>query len=255
MTDNTKFDTSIKPYRPSWWLMPVEWIGSIPLLLGARAKVEKVDVSNAVNLENMTEEEVIELQGNLLESPLYKFLEEEGILDELGMGDPTVDPIVDPIVDPTVDPTVDPIGSQTTTADNVLKGYGHEVTFSTIPEFETSEYNTDTIKFFNSTDYLTSVLSWNTIDEELKFYEEYYAENDGVYENVVISQRETKTVGDKTFTVLKITYDFLGDKNTDTIYCYQMDDEYLYIVEYEVEGEETYDITPFLTINVTEIEE
>lgn len=43
MTDNTKFDTSIKPYRPSWWLMPVEWIGSIPLLLGARAKVEKVD--------------------------------------------------------------------------------------------------------------------------------------------------------------------------------------------------------------------
>ena len=73
-----------------------------------------------------------------------------------------------------------------------------------------------------------------------------------MYENVVISPRETITVGDKTFTVLKITYDFYGDKETDIFYCYSFADEYIYMVEYEYTGEEVYDITPFLTINVTE---
>jgi len=48
MTDSTKFDTSIKPFRPRRWLMPVEWIGSAPLLLGARARVTK---SNCEGLE------------------------------------------------------------------------------------------------------------------------------------------------------------------------------------------------------------
>jgi len=205
-------------------------------------KVEKVDVTNAVYPDDMTEEEVLEIQNNLLESPLYKFLEEEELLSELGIGDITTDPVID---------------QTTTTADNVLNGYGYNVTFSTIPEFATSEYNTDTIKFFDSPDYTTSItaeLSWNTVDEELSFYEEYYKEST-IYENVVVAPRETITVGDKTYTVLKITFDSLGEKETDIIYCCSLGDEYLYVVEYEFTGEETYDIKPFLTINVAETEE
>lgn len=43
MTDTTKFDTSIKPFKPNRGLMLVEWAASYPMLMAGRAKLKKIN--------------------------------------------------------------------------------------------------------------------------------------------------------------------------------------------------------------------
>lgn len=219
--------------------------------------IDKIDTSNSVNMNDLTEADMQGIMTKLMERPVIKELLEEQMS---GLGEENVT-----VETPTVEiPTTQ---TETTTSQNEVKDeyYGYSVKYSVPAGFVYSQYSYDDMKFydFEGDDYsyidATVSLDWYTeseyIEEEINWDYEYYT-NESNYTNVNLSEVKTVVVGDKTFKYVMLSYDTdYGTKCQDVYVWYVLDSEYMFTVKLEgTDKEVTEDIIKgFLNINVTEL--
>jgi len=214
--------------------------------------IDKIDTSNSVNMNNLTEADFEAIMTKLMERPLIKELLENQMS---GLGQENV--IVET---PTIEtPTTQ---TETTTTQNEVKDYGYSVTYSVPTGFIYSQYSYDDMKFYNFEDvdysYIDATVSldWYTeteyMEDEINWDYKYYTEETD-YTNVNLSEVKTIAVGDKTFKYVVISYDTdYGTKCQDVYVWYALDSEYMFTVKLEgTDKEVTEDIIKgFLNINV-----
>lgn len=174
-------------------------------------EVQKVNVQNAVLIDELSEEEQEELMGNLQNSVLYQLIEQSGLLDN-GIGSSNVEPEV----------SYD----------------GHTVKYTVPDNFEASSYNSEDIKMYMDENYNSVTVSINNdaVDTYMKSLEEEYALTSEFYKNQQISAIKAYTVNDKEYKFRTITYDDEYGSYVNLYFAYELDDEYCYVVEVETEG-------------------
>lgn len=219
--------------------------------------IDKIDTSNSVNMNSLTEADMQAIMTKLMERPLIGQL----ISNEMnGLGTEVED---DFLIDPDTDTNVQ---NSLTTSQNEVKDedYGYSVTYSVPKGFEyDNEYSYDDMKFYGLEDvdysYIDATVSleWDTeagyIEDEINWDYDYYTEETDYYSNVKISEVKTIVVGDKTFKYAMLSYDTsYGTKCQDVYVWYALDSEYLFTVKLEATDKEvTEDIIKGFLNNVT----
>lgn len=237
-------------------------LGSVKLeidyLVEYNQGIDKINTSNSVNLNDLTDADIQGIMTKLMERPLIKDLLENQMS---GLGEENV--IVET---PTIEaPTTQT--ENTTTSQNEVKDeyYGYSVKYSVPAGFVYSQYSYDDMKFYDleNTDYsyidATVSLDWYTeseyIEEEINWDYNYYSEETD-YTNVKLSEVKSVVVGDKTFKYVILSYDTdYGTKCQDAYVWYVLDSEYMFTIQLEAtDTEVTEDIIKgFLNISVTEL--
>ena len=231
--------------------------------------IDKIDTSNSVNMNDLTETDMESIMTKLMERPLIKDLLEEQMS---GLGEENIENIV--VETPTVENPIINNNSETntttttTTSQNEVKDedYGYSVKYSVPTGFEYSEYSYDDMKFYDleNEDYsyvdATVTLEWSTeseyVEDDINWDYEYHSKSENGYTNVKLSEVKSIVVGDKTFKYVILSYDTdYGAKCQDAYVWYVLDSEYLFTIELEATDttitEEV--IKGFLNISVTEL--
>ena len=226
--------------------------------------IDKVDTSNSVNMNSLTQEDMQAIMTKLMERPLIGQL----ISNEMNGLGTEVEPGVedDFLVDPDTETNVQ---NNLTTSQNEVKDeeYGYSVTYSVPAEFEyDDDYSYDDMKFYEleNADYsyvdATVSLDWSTeseyVQDEIKWDYDYYMEETEYYKNVNLSEVKTITVGDKTFKYVVLSYETSYDtKCQDAYVWYVLDNEYMFTIHLEASDTTVTEdvIKGFLNINVTEL--
>ena len=231
--------------------------------------IDKIDTSNSVNMNDLTETDMESIMTKLMERPLIKDLLEEQMS---GLGEENIENIV--VETPTVENPIINNNSETntttttTTSQNEVKDedYGYSVKYSVPTGFEYSEYSYDDMKFYDleNEDYsyvdATVTLEWSTeseyVEDDINWDYEYHSKSENGYTNVKLSEVKSIVVGDKTFKYVILSYDTdYGTKCQDAYVWYVLDSEYLFTIELEATDttitEEV--IKGFLNISVTEL--
>lgn len=229
--------------------------------------IDKIDTSNSVNMNSLTEADMQAIMTKLMERPLIGQL----ISNEMnGLGTEIESEVEDDfLMDPDTETNVQ---NNLTTSQNEVKDedYGYSITYSVPAEFKyDDDYSYDDMKFYEleKADYsyvdATVSLAWSTeneyIEDEINWDYDYYLEETEYYKNVNLSEVKTITVGDKTFKYAVISYEKTygtdGIKYQNVYAWYVLDNEYLFTVDFEADGiAVTEDIIKgFLNINVTEL--
>ena len=230
--------------------------------------IDKIDTSNSVNMNNLTDSDMEAIMSKLMERPLIKDLLEDQMS---GLGEENIGNIV--VETPTVENPIinndSEIGTETTTttSQNEVKDeyYGYSVKYSVPTGFVYSQYSYDDMKFYDleNADYsyidATVSLEWSTeteyIQEDINWDYEYYSEETN-YTNVKLSEVKTIAVGDKTFKYVILSYDTdYGTKCQDAYVWYVLDSEYMFTIELEATDTAITEeiIKGFLNISVTEL--
>lgn len=221
--------------------------------------IDKINTSNSVNMNDLTEADTQAMLTKLMERPLIG-----DIISNLMNTNVEDDFRVDPDTETNVENTI------TTSQNEVKDEYsGYSVTYSVPSNFVYGNYSSNDMKFYEleNEDYsyinTTVCLDWYTeseyIDEEINWDYEYWNESTD-YKNVVLSEVKTINVGDKQFKYQILSYEsnfgFSSESKYQKAYIwYVLDDEYLFTVQLEATDTElTEDIMKgFLNINVTEL--
>lgn len=174
-------------------------------------QVQKVNTSNAVLIDELSEEDQTALITNLQNSTLYQIIEQSGLLDE------TEDDYYSDYNEPQVSYA------------------GYTVKYSVPEGFEASEYSSEDLKMymddnFNSIDVS---IEWDTIDEYINYLDDSYVLTSDLYENQKISDTKTYTVNGKEFKLRTITYNDEYDSYINLYFAYELDNENCYVVEVE----------------------
>lgn len=230
--------------------------------------IDKIDTSNSVNMNDLTDSDMEAIMSKLMERPLIKDLLEDQMS---GLGEENIGNIV--VETPTVENPIinndSEIGTETTTttSQNEVKDeyYGYSVKYSVPTGFVYSQYSYDDMKFYDleNADYsyidATVSLEWSTeteyIQEDINWDYEYYSEETN-YTNVKLSEVKTIAVGDKTFKYVILSYDTdYGTKCQDAYVWYVLDSEYMFSIELEATDTAITEeiIKGFLNISVTEL--
>lgn len=227
-------------------------------------EIDKVDISNSVNMNSLTQEDMQAIMTKLMERPLIGQL----ISNEMNGLGTEVEPGVedDFLVDPDTETNVQ---NNLTTTQNEVKDedYGYSVTYSVPAGFEyDDDYSYDDMKFYDleNADYsyvdATVSLDWSTeseyVQDEIKWDYDYYLEETEYYKNVNISEVKTVTVGDKTFKYVVLSYETSYDTKCQDAYIWHiLDNEYMFTIELEASDTTITEdmIKGFLNINVTEL--
>lgn len=224
--------------------------------------IDKIDTSNSINMNDLTEEDMQDIVNKLKERPLIGDLIEERLSSSNSVLNE------DYITDGN-----DSFQTETTTtSQNEVKNenYGYSVTYSVPTGFNyESNYSYDYSKSYSLGDYnsesqmdATVSLKWNT-DEDYKddidWDYNYYNDETDSYKNVNLGELKTVKVGDKEFKYQILTYEenseYSDEKYENAYIWYNLDDEYIFCVELEATDttitEDT--IKGFLNINISEI--
>lgn len=126
--------------------------------------------------------------------------------------------------------------------DYSLKDYGYKIKYNLDSDYEASSVNSDDFKIYR-TDDIRAILTMRRTDiengfDDIEYDKKYYDESES-YINVVLSDSKKVTVAGKEFTYKELTYKYdseYGSTYYNTVFCYQIDDEYIYSVTYEKEG-------------------
>lgn len=174
-------------------------------------EVQKVDVQNAVLIDELSEEDQEKLITNLQKSPLYQLIEQSGLLDN-GTGTSNIEPEV----------SYD----------------GHTVKYTVPDNFEASSYNSEDMKMYMDENYnsVCMYINYNDVDTYMKDLEEEYVLTSSLYKNQQISETKTYTVNDMEYKFRTITYEDEYGTYANLYFAYKLDDEYCYVVEVETEG-------------------
>lgn len=240
--------------------MEIAELGKISLEMTYSAEynkeIDKIDVSNSVKMNNIKEDEVEAIMKKLMERPLIGELIKEEFGDTLN-GNTTTKPN-------TTKPNL-------TTSKNEVKEDDYSVKYSVPTGFEyDSEYAHDYRKYYtlekdNSEIDASVSLGWykgdeykEDIDDDYKYYQD--SKN---YKNASLGEIKTIKVGDKEFSYQILTYEadseYYEAKYQNAYVWYRLDDEYLFIVEIELDSElKDEEITEdlmkgFLNIEVTKL--
>lgn len=213
--------------------------------------IDKIDINNSVKMNDIKEDEVEAIMKKLMERPLIgEFIKEE-------FGNTTTKPN-------TTKPNL-------TTSKNEVKEDDYSVKYSVPTGFEyDSEYAHDYRKYYtlekdNSEIDASVSLGWykgdeykEDIDDDYKYYQD--SKN---YKNASLGEIKTIKVGDKEFSYQILTYEadseYYEAKYQNAYVWYRLDDEYLFIVEIELDSElKDEEITEdlmkgFLNIEVTKL--
>lgn len=220
--------------------------------------VDKINVKNSVNIDDITEEDLNGIMEKLMKRPLIGELISSQIN---GLNIPIEDNITNGsnIITP----------NTITTSQNEVKNedFGYSVTYSVPEKFVyDSEYSYDDAKNYQleNADYsyidARVSIDWYTEDEyvedEINSSYEYW-KNSADYKNVVLSDVKTITVGDKEFKYQTMSYESNYGYGSESKYqevfvWHVLDDEYLFTLELEAADTEiTEDIIKgFLNISV-----
>ena len=174
-------------------------------------EVQKVDVGNAVIINELNEKDQETLVTNLQNSVLYKFIEQSGLLE----------------------------GNIATGSDKPEVTYdGYTVKYTVPDNFEASTYNSEEMKTYRDDNYNTITVSidYDTVDDYTKDLEKEYNLTSSLYKNQKISETKTYTVNGKEYKLRTITYEDDYGTYVDLYFAYKLDDEYCYVVEVETEG-------------------
>ena len=201
-------------------------------------QVQKVDTTNAVLIDELSEEDQTTLMTNLQNSTLYQIIEQVGLFDE------------------------EDDYYYTDSDEDYYSDYnepqvsydGYTVKYS-IPEgFEASEYSSEDYKMYMDDNYnsINVTINWDTLDSYMRDLDDSYVLTSEYYENQKISDARTYTVNGKEFQLRTITYNDEYGTYVDLYFAYELDDEYCYVVEVECEdGNISMDtIEKFLNIDV-----
>lgn len=126
--------------------------------------------------------------------------------------------------------------------DYSLTDYGYKIKYNLGSDYEASSVNSDDFKIYR-TDDIRAILTMRRTDiengfDDIEYDKKYYDESES-YINVVLSDSKKVTVAGKEFTYKELTYKYdseYGSTYYNTVFCYQIDDEYIYSVTYEKEG-------------------
>ena len=213
---------------------------------------DKIDTTNSVNINSLTEIDAQAIMTKLMERPVIGQLIQSSITTQ---NDNSV-----------IENTDETTQNSITTLQNEVKDedYGYSVTYSVPEGFEyDNEYSYDDMKFYGLEDvdysYIDATVSleWDTeagyIEDEINWDYDYYTEETDYYSNVKISEVKTIVVGDKTFKYVMLSYDTsYGTKCQDVYVWYALDSEYLFTVKLEATDKEvTEDIIKGFLNNVT----
>lgn len=174
-------------------------------------EVQKVDVRNAVIINELNEKDQETLVTNLQNSELYKFIEQSGLLE----------------------------GNIATGSDKPEVTYdGYTVKYTVPDNFEASTYNSEEMKTYRDGNYntITVFIDYDTVDNYTKDLETEYNLTSSLYKNQKISETKTYTVNGKEYKFRTITYEDDYGTYVDLYFAYKLDDEYCYVVEVETEG-------------------
>lgn len=174
-------------------------------------EVQKVEVGNAVIINELNEKDQETLVTNLQNSVLYKFIEQSGLLE----------------------------GNSVTGSDKPEVTYDGYIVKYTVPDnFEASTYNSEEMKTYRDDNYNTITVSidYDTVDDYTKDLEKEYNLTSSLYKNQKISETKTYTVNGKEYKLRTITYEDDYGTYVDLYFAYKLDDEYCYVVEVETEG-------------------
>lgn len=174
-------------------------------------EVQKVDVGNAVIINELNEKDQETLVTNLQNSVLYNFIEQSGLLE----------------------------GNIATGSDKPEVTYdGYTVKYTVPDNFEASTYNSEEMKTYRDDNYniITVSIDYDTVDDYTKDLEKEYNLTSSLYKNQKISETKTYIVNGKEYKLRTITYEDDYGTYVDLYFAYKLDDEYCYVVEVETEG-------------------
>jgi len=242
-------------------------LGSAKLEVNYSAKynqgIDKIDTSNSVNMNDLTETDLESIGTKLMDRPLIGEVLEEYMYG--GIYDAAQD-----AVNETEDMMEQEMQNNTlTTSQNEVThySYGYSVKYSLPSNFKyDAAYSFDYIKNYTLEDSNDSYidaevyLEWSTeseyVEDEIKWDYDYYTENSDYYKNINLSEAKTLVVGNKSFKYVVLSYETnYGSKSQDVYVWHSLDDEHMFIIKLESENKEVTEdiIKGFLNINVTKL--
>ncbi len=249
--------------------MKVAETGTIKLEMDYLAEfnkgIDKKDVSNSINITEITEQDMQSILEKLMERPLIGDLIKNQMngngISSIGSEDNITDGSDNDITAPKI-----------TTSQNEVKDetYGYSVTYSVPKDFKyKSNYSYDYTKYYslgddNSESQIDANVSlkWYTNDEykdDINRNYDYYKKDTSYYKDIDLSEEKTIKVGDKEFKYQVLSYESNSeyyDEKYETAYIwYNLDNEYIFAVELESTNKDINEdiIKGFLNINITKL--
>lgn len=217
--------------------------------------IDEIDVSNSVNMSELTDEDSKTLQDNLEKSKLYELIKKisgSSYVNELNSGIEEDDK-EDELEDQTKISTQE---NEIVTYDNKYKvafkiPAGYEITYSE-NDNKTLEKDETTIDILttpvNKDEYYK-----NSVEEDKEYYE-----SDSDYKNVKLSDVQTMDVNGRTFYYVTLSYEY-ADFDEDTVYKTKYvwteisDDNVLYLEIDEPDGVNDNELKDLLTIDIKNV--
>ena len=215
--------------------------------------IEKFETKNAIDINDITEEDAMEALEKLEDSKLYELIESFSDLPLGNNNDYDLNVDLDTDLNDDNDIDIDYNNNLKDTKDNEIITYDDnvKVTFNIEDGYEKS-YASDTLKTFSKGDIYVSISSnYGDSDDASKEIENIKKTREDLeYKNVKVTKEKEIKVDGKTFTYSEISYDFLDTKFYEIYIWTELDDENMYWVEVETDGKslDVTDIEDFLKI-------
>lgn len=212
--------------------------------------IDTLDTTNAIDMDELTEQDTAEAYKKLQESKLYELVEK---YVKLFTGN-SLENALDSGINNNISSNSSNSSTAKTTSDNQIKTYGEgkTITFN-IPAGYTNEFATDTSKSFTRGSTMIGISSYYSnkdtyLTTMVNSYVESY-EQSGYYKNIQKSAEKTIEVNGKTFYYVELSYEYFEETYKQTFICTPVSDKEIYTVQ--VSGFETLEqlnIEEFLNI-------
>ncbi len=180
-------------------------------------EIQKVDVQNAVLINELSEEDQTELMTNLQSSTLYQLIGTSGLFEETES---------DYYDEPEISYNEPEVTSD-----------GYTVKYNVPDGFKVSRYSSEDYKMYDDENYNSVDVSieWDSVDTYMSYLDEEYVLTSEYYENQQISDVKTYNVNGKEYKFRTITYNDEYASYINLYFAYELDDEYCYLIEVESE--------------------
>lgn len=212
--------------------------------------IENVNKSDAVSLEDLTEEEQETINNNLQKMKLYE------LLQNIYKNNPIEDVNTGTDNDIDTNKGENEITTTTNTSNQSIKDYSGKivVSYGVPANFVLGNYSEDTYKIYrneNSDVKVTVTMQNKTLDEfskEIDKNKEYFEETKD-YTDVKATDLETKKVNNKDFKIRTLSYTYKSSISSE----YDIKYKTMYIY-YDIDGENSYNVEIENADNITENE-
>lgn len=212
--------------------------------------IENVNKSDAVSLEDLTEEEQETIYNNLQRMKLYE------VLQNIYKNNPIEDVKTGTDNDINTNKGENEITTTTNTSNQSIKDYSGKmvVSYGVPANFVLGNYSEDTYKIYrneNSDVKVTVTMQNKTLDEfskEIDKNKEYFEETKD-YTDVKATDLETKKVNNKDFKIRTLSYTYKSSISSE----YDIKYKTMYIY-YDIDGENSYNVEIENADNITENE-